>query len=267
MGQNPEWSIVTELKKQYDVDSVSPDVADPVGRRRPPGGPALVADAAADRQPHGLHPQGGTDAAASSTRCRSRIRQNSPEVPKQPPGGMFGGGQPPEPKGDLRPPCSTCSASTGRPPISSGTPTIRTRNWPISRPRSSSSAGKGAATDAFNADQMRQLGAAGDRDALPRPAPAQGGRGARVHPVAPDQRHGRHDRLERGHPARLHGHFGHQPRSPPLRQRAWATPWPPGSGPRPGRAAEPTRKKDAEKKKDQAKKPGSSTSSPSPTST
>src|SRR6202012_5791106 len=26
MGQNPEWSIVTELKKQYDVDSVSPDV-------------------------------------------------------------------------------------------------------------------------------------------------------------------------------------------------------------------------------------------------
>src|SRR4029077_16199425 len=29
--------------------------------------------------------------------------QISPEVPKQPPGGMFGGGQPPEPKGDLRP--------------------------------------------------------------------------------------------------------------------------------------------------------------------
>ncbi len=28
MGQNPEWSIVTELKKQYDVDSVSPDVPD-----------------------------------------------------------------------------------------------------------------------------------------------------------------------------------------------------------------------------------------------
>ena len=26
----------------------------------------------------------------------------APEVPKQPPGGMFGGGQPPEPKGNLR---------------------------------------------------------------------------------------------------------------------------------------------------------------------
>ena len=30
---------------------------------------------------------------------------------------------------------------------------------------------------------------------------------------------GRHARLERGHPARLHGHLGHQPQSPPLRQR------------------------------------------------
>ena len=29
MGQNPEWSIVTELKKQYDVNSVSPDVPIP----------------------------------------------------------------------------------------------------------------------------------------------------------------------------------------------------------------------------------------------
>jgi ABC-2 type transport system permease protein len=29
--------------------------------------------------------------------------QIAPEVPKQPPGGMFGGGPPPEPKGDLRP--------------------------------------------------------------------------------------------------------------------------------------------------------------------
>ena len=29
--------------------------------------------------------------------------QISPEVPKQPPGGPFGGGQPPEPKGDLQP--------------------------------------------------------------------------------------------------------------------------------------------------------------------
>src|SRR5262249_23421145 len=26
MGQNPEWSIVTELKKQYDVSSVATDV-------------------------------------------------------------------------------------------------------------------------------------------------------------------------------------------------------------------------------------------------
>ena len=31
MGQNPEWSIVTELKKQYDVESVAPDVPVPSG--------------------------------------------------------------------------------------------------------------------------------------------------------------------------------------------------------------------------------------------
>jgi ABC-2 type transport system permease protein len=101
-GQNPEWSIVTELKKQYEVSSVAADaeigtdidvllVAQPssLGQRQienltsyvKRGGPALVfLDPLPIDNP-----------------------QISPEVPKQPPGGPFGGGPPPEPKGDLRP--------------------------------------------------------------------------------------------------------------------------------------------------------------------
>jgi ABC-2 type transport system permease protein len=102
MGQNPEWSIVTELKKQYVVDSVAPDtpiasdldvllVAQPSSLTQPQidnltayikkGGPALLL----------LDP------------LPVENPQNSPEVPKQPPGGMFGGGPPPEPKGNLQP--------------------------------------------------------------------------------------------------------------------------------------------------------------------
>ena len=102
MGQNPEWSIVTELKKQYDVSSVSPDspiaadldvllVAQPSSLTQKQidnlteyvkkGGPTLLF----------LDPLPVDNPAIS------------PEVPKQPPGGPFGGGPPPEPKGNLRP--------------------------------------------------------------------------------------------------------------------------------------------------------------------
>lgn len=101
-GQSPEWSIVTELKKQYEVSSVSADspiagdldvllVAQPSSLTQPQidnltayvkaGGPALLF----------LDPFPVDDP------------QIAPEVPKMPPGGPFGGQAPPEPKGDLTP--------------------------------------------------------------------------------------------------------------------------------------------------------------------
>jgi ABC-2 type transport system permease protein len=102
MGQNPEWSIVTELKKQYDVDSVSPDV--PV--------PSDV-DVLLVAQPSSLSQKEIDNLSAYIRKGGPTLLlldplpvenpQISPEVPKQPPGGMFGGGPPPEPKGDLRP--------------------------------------------------------------------------------------------------------------------------------------------------------------------
>lgn len=100
MGQDSEWSIVTELKKQYEVTSVSADseipttfdtliVAQPSSLTQPQvdnltayvrkGGPTLML----------LDPLPLSDPGIS------------PDEPKQPPGGMFGGQPPPEPKGNL----------------------------------------------------------------------------------------------------------------------------------------------------------------------
>ncbi len=103
-NQTPEWSVVTELKKQYEVSSVSADtpitaeldaliVAQPSSLTQPQidnltayikkGGPALLF-----LDPLPVDPQ---------------IQQTAPEMPKMPPGGPFGGGAQPEPKGNLRP--------------------------------------------------------------------------------------------------------------------------------------------------------------------
>jgi ABC-2 type transport system permease protein len=102
MGQNPEWSIVTELKKQYDVSSVSPDneIANDLDV-------LLVA------QPSSLTQRQIDNLSAFVKRGGPTLLlldplpvenpQISPEVPKMPPGGPMGGGPPPEPKGDLKP--------------------------------------------------------------------------------------------------------------------------------------------------------------------
>ena len=102
MGQNPEWSIVTELKKQYEVSSVNADsdVPDDLDV-------LLVA------QPSSLTQKQVDNLSAYVKRGGATLLfldplpvmnpQLSPEVPRQSPGGPFGGGPPPEPKGDLGP--------------------------------------------------------------------------------------------------------------------------------------------------------------------
>jgi ABC-2 type transport system permease protein len=102
MGQNPEWSIVSELKKQYDVSSVAPDVDIPTDL-----------DVLLVAQPSSLSQRQIDNLTAYVKRGGPTLLfldplpvenpQISPEVPKMPPGGPFGGGPPPEPKGDLRP--------------------------------------------------------------------------------------------------------------------------------------------------------------------
>jgi ABC-type uncharacterized transport system involved in gliding motility auxiliary subunit/ABC-type transport system involved in multi-copper enzyme maturation permease subunit len=106
MAQDNEWEVVTELKKQYNVSSVPADspiptnldalvVAQPSSLTQPQidnlvayvkaGGPALIL----------LDPLPQFD--------RSMQMSLAPTQPKESPGGMFGGGPPPEQKGDLRP--------------------------------------------------------------------------------------------------------------------------------------------------------------------
>ncbi len=102
MGQETEWPFVTELKKQYEVSSVALDAPIPADL-----------DVLLVGQPSSMT-QKQIDALTE------HVRQGHPtllfldplpmfnpslatEVPKAPPGGPFGGGQPPEPKGNLQP--------------------------------------------------------------------------------------------------------------------------------------------------------------------
>ncbi len=101
-NQTPEWMIVTELKKQYELSSVSAD--SPV--------PAEI-DVLLAAQPSSLTQKqidnltdyvkkGGATLLFLDPLPISNVAI-SPEMPRQSPGGPFGGGPPPEPKGNLRP--------------------------------------------------------------------------------------------------------------------------------------------------------------------
>jgi len=102
MGQNNEWLFVSELKKQYEVSSVSAD--------SPISGDLDVLLVA---QPSSLT-QRQIDNVVTHVRAGKATLllvdplplvdvQISPELPRQSPGGQFGGAPPPEPKGDLTP--------------------------------------------------------------------------------------------------------------------------------------------------------------------
>ena len=101
-SQTPEWSIVTELKKQYDVSSVSPDT--PISSDLDVllvAQPSSLTQRQIDNLTDYVKKGGATLLFLDPFPVDNP--SISPEVPKMPPGGPFGGGQPPEPKGNLRP--------------------------------------------------------------------------------------------------------------------------------------------------------------------
>ena len=105
-SQNPEWSIVTELKKQYDVSSVSPDAPIAGGCQRPAGRPAVVADPEADRQPDRLREEGRGDAALPRPVARPRTRRSRPSCPRCRRAARSAAGSRPSPRATSGP-CST----------------------------------------------------------------------------------------------------------------------------------------------------------------
>ena len=102
MGQEQEWPFVAELKKQYEVSSVALDAPIPGNLDV-----LLVAQPASltQKQIDALteHVRQGHPTLLFHDPLPMFNPSLAPEVPKQPPGGPFGGGQPPEPKGNLQP--------------------------------------------------------------------------------------------------------------------------------------------------------------------
>ena len=245
-SQNPEWSIVTELKKQYDVSSVSPDASIPGD-----------VDVLLVAQPSSLTQKqidnltdyvkkGGADAAVPRPAARATTRRSRPRCPRCRRAARSAAARRPSPRATCAR-CSTCSASTGPRPRSSGTrynphpqlaePAARDRLHRHGQRR----------RDAFNHEQTASSGLQEIVTIFPGLLRAQDGRvRPEFIPAAPDRRRGRHAALERGRPAELHGRPGINPRRRYF-PSGEATRWPPASPARPGRA-EPAEaaKKDAD---------------------
>ncbi len=101
MGQETEWQFVTELKKQYEVSSVATDAPIPGDLdvllvAQPSSMGQKQIDALTDYVRQG-HPT-----LVFHDPLPMVNPQLAPEVPKMPPGGPFGGGAPPEPKGSIQ---------------------------------------------------------------------------------------------------------------------------------------------------------------------
>ena len=210
--------------------------ADLVRPERALGGPAVVAHPETDRQPDRLHQEGRRRPCSSSTRSRPTIPQMSPELPKMPPGGPFGGGQPPEPKGDLRPLLDLVGLDWPSTEIV----------WNVYNPHPKLAdlqstpeivfIGKGSgAADAFNDDQSASAGLQEIVTLFPGMLRPKAGSGHRVHPALADRHDRRHDRLERAGPAGLHGHQRNQPPPPPYPHRHELHAGRPAHRPAPGR--------------------------------
>jgi ABC-2 type transport system permease protein len=100
-NQTPEWSIVTELKKQYDVSSVAADtpITSDINVLLV-GQPSSLTQKQLDNLTDYVKKGGATLLFLDPLPFAEP--QISPDLPKMPPGGPFGGGPPPEPKGNLR---------------------------------------------------------------------------------------------------------------------------------------------------------------------
>ena len=205
MGQNPEWSIVTELKKQYDVSSVSPDAPIPSD-----------IDVLLVAQPSSLTQKQIDNLTAYVRKGGPTLLfldplpfenlQISPEVPKMPPGGPFGGGPPPEPKGDLRPLLDLLGIEWPTTEIvwNAYNPHPQLADLPPEVVFVEPGSG---AEDAFNPDQVATSGLQEVVMLFPGLLRPQGRARPRVHPAAADQ------------PARRHGAPG--ARSPS--RASWAS--------------------------------------------
>ena len=102
MGQETEWPFVTELKKQYEVSSVALDAPIPGNLdvllvAQPSSLSQKQIDALTD------HVRQGHPTLLFHDPLPMFNPSLAPEVPKMPPGGPFGGGPPPEPKGNIQP--------------------------------------------------------------------------------------------------------------------------------------------------------------------
>ncbi|MEW4570589.1 Gldg family protein [Tautonia sp. JC769] len=106
MASNREWQVVTELRKQYEVTSVPADAPIPSDLDA-----LLVPQPSSLTEPQVANLVSYVESGGPTLLFMDPLPQfdRSPQMslaptqPKEQPGGMFGGGQPPEPKGDITP--------------------------------------------------------------------------------------------------------------------------------------------------------------------
>ncbi|MGP0067895.1 MAG: Gldg family protein [Isosphaeraceae bacterium] len=152
---NPEWSIVTELKKQFDVSTVSPDTA--IGTEVDVllvAQPSSLTQKQIDNLTDYVKKGGATLMFLDPFPYENP--SIAPEIPKMPPGGPFGGGQPPEPKGNLRPLLDLVGLDW---PSSEIVWNAYNPHPQLELPREIVFIGKGSGeSDAFNPDQIASSG-------------------------------------------------------------------------------------------------------------
>jgi ABC-2 type transport system permease protein len=155
-SQSPEWPIVTELKKQYEVSSVSPDVSIPgdinvllVAQ------PSSMTQKQIDNLTEYVKKGGATLLMMDPAPMFDNLA-TSPELPRQSPGGPFGGGPPPEPKGNLRPLLQMCGLEW--PSVDIVWNAYNPHPRLASLPREIVFVGSGAEAGEFNPDQVASSG-------------------------------------------------------------------------------------------------------------